>query len=270
MEAEQTSVPSREAVDSATKLYNTIREGFPAAVEEFESRWAAARAVCKSQSFTPATGDDTLTRTDQFGALQKLGPKIVPLVVFKLATDPADECSWAVLLYNALENDPNYRPKPLGDEDLSRTSQSIVELNYQRNQLVEERVGIWKEYCDENNICNHTNFLGMDEYLDLVEMGPSIIAHLMVQYRNSWSEAWFQLLHEINHGHRMVSIQYVPPLIFEGWCRWFNYGDQFNAPKYIPTALDRKIFSRYYGQNPALEDSRPPAQMQYSVTGVMD
>ncbi|KAI0431601.1 hypothetical protein F5Y09DRAFT_340446 [Xylaria sp. FL1042] len=218
MEAEQTSVSSQKAVDSATKLYNAIQEGFPEAVNEFESSWAAARAVYETQCITP-TKDNACTRTDQFD--------------------------------DVLENDPKYCPKLLGDENLSRSSRIIVELNYQRNKLFEEHVKAWKEYCDERSMCNHTNFLGMDEYLDLVEMGPSIIAHLMVEYRYSWGEAWFQLLHEINHGYQMVSIQYVPSIIFETWCRWFTYGDQFNAPEYIPTALDRKIFSRHYGKNPA-------------------
>ncbi|KAI0453400.1 hypothetical protein F5B21DRAFT_479945 [Xylaria acuta] len=138
------STPSQEAVNSAARLYNTIQALFPTAVTEFRSRWAAAQAVCRSPS--TSTRDDACIRTNELDVLYRLGPKSIPFVVSKLASDTAGRDLWAVFLYNALQDDPNYRPNLLVDEDLRRRSTAIVELNYERNGIAEERVEVWKEH----------------------------------------------------------------------------------------------------------------------------
>ncbi|KAI1277940.1 hypothetical protein F5Y07DRAFT_362089 [Xylaria sp. FL0933] len=244
MEAEQTSVASQGAVDSATKLYSTMREKFPAAVEEFESRWTVVRAACNSKSITTTTTeDDACTRTQEFGALQRLGPKIIPLVVFKLATDSNHQDSWAVFLYNALEDDPNYLPSRRVDESLRRCIREITELNYQRNNMAEERVEAWKEVHRKDPFSSsHRAFTMCDEYFDLLEMGPSIIAHIMVAYYDNFMGEWFHLLHEMIDGHKFFAHAYCPGEIFQAWCCWFNYGEYNQSPKYVPTKADRYIF----------------------------
>jgi len=96
METHPALSPSVDGVDSATRLYNDIRAVFPKAVAEFESRWAAALHALSSSSV--AEDGDACTRTEEFDALKRLGPKIIPFVVFKLATDDDGQNLWSVLL----------------------------------------------------------------------------------------------------------------------------------------------------------------------------
>ncbi|KAI0977520.1 hypothetical protein F4678DRAFT_17712 [Xylaria arbuscula] len=232
---------SQEAVDSANRLYRCIGSLFPVAASEFQSQWAAAHAVCHSQSTT--TRDDACIRTPELNALYRLGPKIIPFVVFKLANDNAGQDLWAVLLYNALENDPKCRPNLLADQDLRRGSKMIAELNYQRNKTVKELVDGWKEHHIENMIYSSSVFFTECEpYWDLVAMGPSIIAHLMVGYTEYRDGYWYELLHEIVHGHKMRAHMIQRPVVYDAWCHWFNWGEQSQVPEYIPTDADRRIY----------------------------
>ncbi|KAI0013409.1 hypothetical protein F4779DRAFT_563510 [Xylariaceae sp. FL0662B] len=245
MEAGQISAPSQEAVQSAAKLYSAIQTAFPEAVTDFESKWAAAHVVYHSK--TTFARDDACIRTNEFDALKRLGPKIIPFVVFKLARDDAGQNSWGVFLYNALENDPDYRPSL--DEDLQRCSTEIVELNYQRNKIVEARIEAWKEIHQENKLQSSSHaFTLCEEYFDLLEMGTSIIAPLMVEYYYNQEGYWWDLLHEITHGRKMGAIMYQKPVLFEGWRRFFNEGEHDQAPEYIQTPLDRWV---HYGEMPS-------------------
>ncbi|GAW20233.1 hypothetical protein ANO14919_097320 [Xylariales sp. No.14919] len=242
MEAQRAFTPSQEAVNSVTSLSSAIQVSFPAAVDEFRSRWAAARAVCRSQSISTDDYYDACIQKEEFVALHKLGPKIIPFVVYKLASGDAGQDLWAVFLYNALEKDPKYRPNLQVDKDLRRCRKAVVELSYQRNRIAEERIEAWKQHHRRNQIQSDTYaFLGCEEYFDLLEMGPSIIAQLMVGYCDLKWGAWYELLHEINHGHQMGAHMVQKHVVFDVWCRWFNYGEHRQVPKYIPTELDRQI-----------------------------
>jgi hypothetical protein len=97
MATDQISAPSQEAIDSVTMLYNTIHAVFPEAVANFQSKWAAAHTVCHHSQATSAR-DNACIQTGEFDALKRLGPKILPLVVFKLATDDAGQNLWGVFL----------------------------------------------------------------------------------------------------------------------------------------------------------------------------
>ncbi|RYP53063.1 hypothetical protein DL769_010570 [Monosporascus sp. CRB-8-3] len=226
METDRIFEPSREAPDSASKLYNAVYTAFPEAVTNFESKWAAVHAVCYSK--TTSAQDDACIRTDEFDALKRLGPKIIPFVVFKLARDDVDQNLWD----NALENDPDYRPSL--DEDLRRCSSRIVELNYQRNKIVEARVEAWKKVHRENNLQSSSHaFTLCEEYFDLLEMGTSIIAPLMVEYYYNQGGYWWELLHEIIHGRKMGACMYQKPVLFEECRRFFNEGEHGQAPECI-------------------------------------
>ncbi|RMZ92022.1 hypothetical protein DV736_g751, partial [Chaetothyriales sp. CBS 134916] len=272
----QISPPSQEAIKSAEKLYDAIQMAFPEAVSDFESKWTAEDAVCHSQTTSARYGYvvllqsvrylsslsslNTYGQTDEFEALKKLGPKIIPFVVFKLARD-TDQNSYGVFLCNpslsplctmhlippdnALEKDPNYcgtlDEAAVSKEGLWRCSSEIVELNCQRNKIVEEHVRSWKDYCEMNQTSSDSAvYTGCEPYWDLLEMGPSIIAHLMVEYYHSGG-FWFQLLHEIIHGRKMGAYMYQMYALFEAWCQWFNKGEHDQAPLYIPTPMDRYI-----------------------------
>ena len=89
-----TSAPSQAAVDSAIQLYKDVRKHFPRAVEIFKSSWTAWHDRCLS---TDALATPTCTETDEFKALVKLGPRIVPLVVYELARDVEQNYSGVLL-----------------------------------------------------------------------------------------------------------------------------------------------------------------------------
>ena len=80
----KTSPPSQEAVNSAKELYNAVHIRFSQIISTFESRWTAWQEVCP-----PAATSSMLksTKTDEYQSLKSLGPKIIPLVVYKLATN---------------------------------------------------------------------------------------------------------------------------------------------------------------------------------------
>ena len=86
MATDPISVPNQEAVDSATRLYHSIHTAFPKAVADFESKWAAAHDPDLPER-SPNVENDACIRAAEFDTLEWLGPKIIPLLVFKLARD---------------------------------------------------------------------------------------------------------------------------------------------------------------------------------------
>ena len=121
-------------------------------------------------------------------------------------------------------------------------SSRIVELNYQRNQLVEESVEAWKEYCQKKPMHSSSSiFTTCEEYYVLRGLGLSIIAHLMVELYHDGHGYWYELLHEIIHGRKMGAHVYQRPVFYDEFCRWFNEGAHGQAPEYIRTPMDRRI-----------------------------
>ncbi|KAK8118163.1 uncharacterized protein PG998_006444 [Apiospora kogelbergensis] len=102
--------------------------------------------------------------TDEFNALEKLGPKIIPFVVFKLTRETTENLLAVVLC--------------------EPTSVTLV-------------------------------YTSGDEYFDLLDMGPGIIAHLMVEYYHNRGGFYYQLLHEIVHGRKMGAMEIEKPEEFQ-------------------------------------------------------
>ncbi|KAK8124121.1 hypothetical protein PG999_004039 [Apiospora kogelbergensis] len=236
METEPATPPKQEAVGSANELYHAICAAFPRAVANFNSKWNAAHPLCTSLA---SSNGAICQGEDEFITLRRLGPKIIPFVVFKLASDAADNL-WAVFLYHTLEEDPAYRPSP--DCDLQRQRRQIVELNYQRNKLAEERIRNWQTHCRENSM--HSVILiytSGDEYFDLLDMGPGIIAHLMVEYYHNQGDFYYELLHEIIHGRQTGAMEIQKPYQFHAWTLFFEDIDHDKAPKYRPNDWERQL-----------------------------
>ena len=82
-----------------------------------------------------------------------------------------------------------------------------------------------------------------EEYWDLLEMGPSIIAHLMVEYYHNQGGYWYELLHEIIHGRKMGAYMVQKRPLFAAWCRFFNKREHSPAFKYMSTSLDCHIYN---------------------------
>ncbi|KAI1318721.1 hypothetical protein F5Y16DRAFT_406235 [Xylariaceae sp. FL0255] len=267
--------PSPAAIKSAVTLYGEMRATFPGATIDFESKWAATHAVCSS-----ASEDDCLKR-EEFEALRRQGPKIIPFIVYKLAkTDDDGQNSWGgflckmiLLLFdeslipvkkaanNALETDAAYRPTQGADQSTQHLRCCIVELNYQRNQIAEERVNAWKQCHEENWLQSSSRaFTLTNEYEDLLEMGASIIPQIMVAYYDKPHEYWYELLHEIIHGRKTGTYMLNHALFHNECCRFFEEGVEYDqAPEYIQTITDRHfvngepwppgyVFDRWSGQ----------------------
>ncbi|KAK8068755.1 hypothetical protein PG994_005371 [Apiospora phragmitis] len=223
METEQATSPSPEAVDSVVKLYNAIHAAFPRAVAQFNSKRGTAHAVC---SLLASVNDATYLQTYEFNALEKLDPKIIPFVVFKLVNNTAQNL-WAVDVYHALEKDPVYRANV--DGGLQRQRSQIVELNFQRNKLAEERIRDWDNYCWENRF---------------TVLPSSTPAARSTSNCSRWGLGgfYYQLLHEIIFGRKMGAAMIQKPVEYEEWWLFFNDIDHDQAPEYIPNAFDRSIY----------------------------
>jgi len=87
-------------LDSIAAVRGDIAKHLPGLVNDFERRWAAAHAELSAfgGSSVP-TLSDACDHSETFNHIKKLGPKIVPLVVDKLASgDNTAANLWAVLL----------------------------------------------------------------------------------------------------------------------------------------------------------------------------
>lgn len=170
---------------------------------------------------------------------------------------PSLRVSLLTRLDEALERDASYRAERAGDEKtlspackevLQHLRSRIVELNYQRNQVFEERVAAWIEFHQAHWVkSNSQYFTYCEEYWDLLEMGTSIIAPLMVEYERLQWGYWFHLLHELVHGHKLRAHSYQKPVLYDECVRWFIEGDHEDAPLYVPTESDRKYIGSMEG-----------------------
>jgi hypothetical protein len=89
-------------------------------------------------------------------------------------------------------------------------------------------------------------FTWCDEYEDLLEMGPSIIAHIMVEYDHDRGGYWYELLHEIIHGRKMGAHAVHKGRLFEAWCWFFNKGEHHQAVKHYPGPIDLAIYGEEF------------------------
>lgn len=149
-------------------------------------------------------------------------------------------------LDNALEFDTYYsvkRDRPLAShEELQRESTQLVELNYQRNKIVEERITAWRRHHEKNQV--HSNsiiYTECEEYSNLLEMGPSIIPQIMLIYKEDWGGFWHELLYEIIHGHKMGAWSYQKGYLIDMWCQFFEEREWNEVPVYIPSEFDRMM-----------------------------
>lgn len=91
---------SRDGLDSIVAMQKDIVKYLPGLVSDFEQRWNAANAelsTLDSSSFSALIA--ACNNSDAFKHIKKMGPKIVPLVVEKLARETTTTTNnWAVLL----------------------------------------------------------------------------------------------------------------------------------------------------------------------------
>ncbi len=119
---------------------------------------------------------------------------------------------------------------------LQRQANLIVDMNYERNKLVQARIEAWKAHCTRSRIYSDSSmYTECDDFDRLSELGGSIIAHIMLAYAKEPVSFWYELLHEIVHGFgnktglHIINFgeQYV------AWSEWFQRGEHSQAPRWI-------------------------------------
>lgn len=125
---------------------------------------------------------------------------------------------------------------PINYNVLQRQANLIIDMNHDRNELVHSRIHAWKEHCMRNSIDGNSGMYTQGkEYDDLLELGRSIIAHLMLAYSETSTGFWYELLHEIVHGvgkktgfQRILFLQ-----LYAEWNEWFQKMNHSQAPHYV-------------------------------------
>lgn len=107
-------------------------------------------------------------------------------------------------------------------------------MNYERNKLVQARIEAWKAHCKRSHVhSNSSMYTECDDYDRLLELGGSIISHLMLAYAKEPSGFWFELLHDMVHGFdnkrglRVINFKEQ----YAAWNEWFQKGGHSQAPQ---------------------------------------
>ncbi|TQW07991.1 hypothetical protein IF2G_03867 [Cordyceps javanica] len=237
---DQIASPDREAIEAAENVYHTVQRAFPEAVADFESKWAAFQVVCRSLP-TSARYSSLL-----LSIVRANSGCLAALVTVRERTSSRLSRSRVQKSFsvNALVNDPEHRRIPDNDliskEVLQRYANQIVELSFRRNNVYKERVKAWKEHCAEFKLLlSRCVCCAGDEYWDLLDVGPAFIPHLMVEYSHERGGYWYELIHEIIHGHTTEAYAiFERDKWFDVWREFLNGGEYEQAPKYIPNEWD--------------------------------
>lgn len=154
---------------------------------------------------------------------------------------------------NALETDPEYRvstEKVTGSKDgLIQQCGQIIELNYKRNKIYDERVKIWRDHCEAHAVVlSQSICCEVEVYFDLLEVGPSFYAPIMVEYAHDRGGYWYELLHELVHGHGLRARElFRRSSLFEIAREFLNGGEWDKAPIYALSEWEIYLNTRKIG-----------------------
>lgn len=118
---------------------------------------------------------------------------------------------------------------------MQQAAKDVIEFTSERNAKVVEAVKSWAEHKEERgDHASSFQFTEGDGYWTLTEMGPSIVAHMMLEYCKDQSGWWHELLHELVHGHTHGQAQatacFFKSVLFETWKDWFEHKNYSDAP----------------------------------------
>lgn len=109
---------------------------------------------------------------------------------------------------------------------------SIINMNLERNTDVQAALDAWAEFrVQRQNYSSSFHFCEGEGYWALAEMGPSIIAQMMLEYYNDQSGWWHELLHELVHGRVSGAGIFFKSVLFESWKDWFEHKHHQDAPR---------------------------------------
>ncbi|CAA7261573.1 unnamed protein product [Cyclocybe aegerita] len=208
---EQIPPPSPAAAYSAERLYSDIKKAFPGLVADFDSKWTAwtktwfPNETPNNSSMSPlssryilssdADASASFSGIKEEGRSRKKGVQLTKTSLQRLRS--------LFAIDNELERDKEYLVNPadpINYKFLQRQANLIVDMNFDRNRVVQARIEAWKAHCTRNQIHSSSGiYTKCEEYDKLLELGGSIIAHLMVGYSGDQTGFWYELLHEIVH-----------------------------------------------------------------------
>jgi hypothetical protein len=110
----------------------------------------------------------------------------------------------------------------------------IINKNFERNRLVRNTIADWVEHCDHVSIHSSSVFYTQcEEYEQLVDMGGSIVAHIMLEYKKKGGPLfWYELLHEIMWGYKTSQRTISFDMQYGLWAEWFEKRNHDQAPHY--------------------------------------
>ena len=134
---------------------------------------------------------------------------------------------------NALEKDEGVKVDPnnvLDHNVLQRHANLILDMNHQRNEAFTSKAAEWQEHQEQNALsANSTDYVSGDAYKSMVQMGPSVIGHVMDKYANEPDGWWHEMLHEIVHGKPSGAGTFFKDRLYADWKTWFENGQPHDA-----------------------------------------
>jgi hypothetical protein len=154
---------------------------------------------------------------------------------------------------NHLETNPSAKIDPndvLNYLTLNRQANLIVDLNHERARRAQERIEAWrkqtelrqKERLEESGTAQGTASQEGDpdtscaEYAALVDMGPGIVAQVMLAYAADKTGSWWKVMHRLVCEEEAQKTQ--EEVQYERWREWFEDMEYYEAkeglnPEYL-------------------------------------
>jgi len=98
----------------------------------------------------------------------------------------------------------------------------ILDLNHELSIEFEANAAKWQEHQNNTMSPNSGAYLEGEGFEALVEMGPSILSHVMAKYADDHSWCWSFLLQQIIHGIGHVSGTIFSDQLYEYWKAWYE------------------------------------------------
>ena len=81
-----------------------------------------------------------------------------------------------------------------------------------------------------------------EEFLEICDLGKSIMTPVMLAYLELPEELWFYLVHEIAHGQQLQAKIFQPGVFLGKWKEFFNNGEADEAPVYKLSPMERYVY----------------------------
>ncbi|ROV94526.1 hypothetical protein VMCG_08152 [Cytospora schulzeri] len=235
---ELSKTPDAAAVTSAEDLYTMLETTSPDLVNDFDQKY---------DTWKKTWDNDNINTGPEYNTLIALGPKIIPLIVYRLTSGndymAVDLCMniyyrLTLLADNELEN-IFYKvevKEPRDKSNYQLATNAIIRKVAWRSLEVKDALNAWAEFrLQRQNYASAGHFCEGDAYWTLTEIGPGIIAPMMLEYYNDrygwWHELLHELLHELVHGKTSGAAVFFKPVLFAEWKDWFEHKDHKDAPE---------------------------------------